>query len=435
MKRGVDSSSHQIKSDSVLDNAQKYQIFSDSEILDMITDAIVGTDENFFINYWNKAAEKIYGWSAAEVMGKEAKEVFRTDFLEVTREEAMKQLNETGTYFDEVVQYTKNNQPLDMIINITKIIDESNLTKGYIAINRNITNLKAARERLAFKSHALNQLRDAVIMTNSHDKITYWNACAEKISHIPSQEIIGKSLTSALNKIQWMDTEEKESARINLEEHGYWKGENTYLDVNGEKKHLEATLSEVKNDSGEYQGLVAVIRDVTEKKILEEKHKESEEKYRLIVEKARSGIFLIDPHNKIKYVNEKMAEMLGYDVREMINKSIFNFVDFEGELRIKNRLKQSQKDEHTFEVPFLNRDGSQLWTLLSTKLLFKENGDFLGALSITTDITARKGVEKSLMDAIIDRDNDFRFIMGNMMEAVQHLMIKNDSDDYKDKFT
>jgi two-component system, NarL family, sensor histidine kinase UhpB len=119
----------------------------------------------------------------------------------------------------------------------------------------------------------------------------------------------------------------------------------------------------------------------------------------------------------------------------MTNKSIFHFVDLEGEVRIKNRLKQSQKEEHTFEVPFLSKNGSQVWALLSTKTLFKENGKYLGALSIITDITARKGVERSLMDAVIDRDNDFRFIMGNMMEAVKQLMVKNHSEDYNERFT
>jgi PAS domain S-box-containing protein len=434
MKRGINYSSNlnqaiQFNSDA----KQEYEIPSDSEILDMINDAIIGTDKNFLINYWNKAAEKTYGWSAAEVIGKEANKVLRTEFLEVSREDVMDQLVETGNFYNEVIQYNKKNQPLDIISNVTAIKDESNFTKGYIGINRNITQLKATREMLAFKSHALSQLKDAVIMMDNNNQVTYWNHCAERISHLHSKEVIGKPFLEIYD-FHWTSEEDEKSAYRQLEEHGYWKGENIHLEPDGKKIYFESTISKVKSDSGEFQGTVAVIRDVTEKKHLEEKLKKSEERYRLIVEKARSGIFLIDSNNRIKYVNKKMAEMLGYIVPEMINKSIFRFVDVEGEVRIKNRLK-SKKEEHTFELPFLSKDGSQLWALLSTKLLFKENGEFLGALSITTDITARKGVEQSLMDAIIDRDNDFRFIMGNMMEAVKHLMVKPHSDDYKERFT
>ena len=70
--------------------------------------------------------------------------------------------------------------------------------------------------------------------------------------------------------------------------------------------------------------------DISDQKELEEKLRESEEKYRNIVETANEGIWILDAEARTTYVNEKMAEMLGYSKEEMIGKSVWDFTDEEG---------------------------------------------------------------------------------------------------------
>jgi PAS domain S-box-containing protein len=178
------------------------------------------------------------------------------------------------------------------------------------------------------------------------------------------------------------------------------------------------------------------IKYSIERKRIEIDLRKSEEKYRLMVEKIESGLFLINSKNEISYVNRQMADMLGYNMDELINEDVFNFIQKKCRDVFKKHLKVNNRGiSQTYEIQFLNKNGSPLWVLMSTSPLHKLTGEYIGAISIMTDITARKGMEKSIMDAMIEKDKDFFFIMGNMVEAVKPLIQKEYVEDFQDKFT
>ncbi len=178
------------------------------------------------------------------------------------------------------------------------------------------------------------------------------------------------------------------------------------------------------------------IKYSIERKHIEIDLRKSEEKYRLMVEKIESGLFLINSKNEINYVNSQMADMLGYKSDELINQDVFNFIQRKCRDVFKKHLKVNNRGiGQTYEIQFLSKDGKPLWALMSTSPLHKVNGEYIGAISIMTDITARKGMEKSIMDAMIEKDKDFFFIMGNMVEAVKPLIQKEYVEDFQDKFT
>ncbi len=178
------------------------------------------------------------------------------------------------------------------------------------------------------------------------------------------------------------------------------------------------------------------IKYSVERKNIEIDLRKSEEKYRQMVEKIESGLFLVDSNNQINYVNRQMAEMLGYKMDELINQDIFNFIKRKCRDVFKRHLKLNTKGiGQTYELQFVHKNGNPLWVLMSTSPLYKVTGEFIGAISIITDITARKGMEKSIMDAMIEKDKDFFFIMGNMVEAVKPLIQKEYVEDFQDKFT
>ena len=178
------------------------------------------------------------------------------------------------------------------------------------------------------------------------------------------------------------------------------------------------------------------IKYSIERKHIEIDLRNSEEKYRLMVEKIESGLFLINSKNEISYVNRQMADMLGYRMDDLINQDVFNFIQKKCRDVFKKHLKVNNRGiGQTYEIQFLNKNGSHLWVLMSTSPLHKLTGEYIGAISIMTDITARKGMEKSIMDAMIEKDKDFFFIMGNMVEAVKPLIQKEYVEDFQDKFT
>ncbi len=178
------------------------------------------------------------------------------------------------------------------------------------------------------------------------------------------------------------------------------------------------------------------IKYSIERKRIEIDLRKSEEKYRSMVEKLESGLFLIDSQNKINYVNTQMADMLGYKMDDLMNQNVFNFINKSCRNVFKKHLKVNDKHiGQTYEIQFLNKEGTPLWVLVSTSPLHKATGEYIGAISIMTDITARKGMEKSIMDAMVEKDKDFFLIMGNMVEAVKPLIQTEYVEDFQDKFT
>ena len=107
-----------------------------------------------------------------------------------------------------------------------------------------------------------------------------------------------------------------------------------------------------------------ISRDITEIKRAEEKLRESEEKYRNIVETANEGILITDNENIITYVNKKFADMLGYTIEEVIGRPIWGFISEEYKPIVKMNLEnRMQGISESYELKLIRKDGSSLWTI------------------------------------------------------------------------
>ena len=175
------------------------------------------------------------------------------------------------------------------------------------------------------------------------------------------------------------------------------------------------------------QHLPHTIRAVLERKNLDEKRRQaekavsiSEEKYRRIVETAQEGIWVIDTESRTTFINQKMAQLLGYSVESMTGRSLFEFMDEEGQAQAAanvERRRQNIAEQHDFK--FQRKDGSGLWTIVETSPIFDQNGQYAGALAMVTDITERKLAEKKLRESeekfktLFDSADDAIFIMNH----------------------
>ncbi|MBD1930958.1 MULTISPECIES: PAS domain-containing sensor histidine kinase [Cyanophyceae] len=137
--------------------------------------------------------------------------------------------------------------------------------------------------------------------------------------------------------------------------------------------------------------------EVAERKQTEIALRESEERYRRIIETSLEGVWIIDSNNKTSFVNPRMAEMLGYSAQEMQDKPLFDFMDDEGKAIASanvERRRQGIKENHDFK--FTRKDGSPMWAIVSTKPILDSQGEYLGTLGMITDITERKATEDAL---------------------------------------
>jgi PAS domain S-box-containing protein len=136
---------------------------------------------------------------------------------------------------------------------------------------------------------------------------------------------------------------------------------------------------------------------------------ESEERYRRIVETAYEGIFALDATHQLSFVNRRLAEMLGYSIDTMTGHPLKDFLfdeDWAGHL---DRMARRQFSEACrYEQRLRRQDGAEVWAIMSTAILQDASGQFIGAISMVTDITERRELEAKLRQT-------------QKMEAISHL--------------
>ena len=132
----------------------------------------------------------------------------------------------------------------------------------------------------------------------------------------------------------------------------------------------------------------------------------SGEIYRRIVETADLGVWITDPHGTTLYVNKKMADMLGYDRKEMIGKAGLNLVEVgRAEPGSWNQELSGSLTMIEREYKLRKENGDVVWSHVNASPLFSESGCYLGNLMMHTDITERKLLEQALAKANADLEN------------------------------
>ncbi|MBC1239381.1 response regulator [Nostoc sp. 2RC] len=153
------------------------------------------------------------------------------------------------------------------------------------------------------------------------------------------------------------------------------------------------------------------LREAKERRhrqFIEESLQKSEAKYRRIVDTSYEGICTIDFQARIEFVNQRMSQMLGYTAQEMLGRSIFDFIERIDGIDVQQQLQWLQKQESDLkEGRWRCKDGSYIWTLISARATFNEEGEFLGAIAMLTDITDRKRTEEE-RDRLLDLEKSAR---------------------------
>lgn len=137
--------------------------------------------------------------------------------------------------------------------------------------------------------------------------------------------------------------------------------------------------------------------------------------YRSIVQTAQEGIWRINADSLTDYVNPKMAEMMGYEAEEMLGRPIDDFLDDEGRALLAGHIKnRKQGIAAQFEFGYVRKDGSKLWAFVSTNPILNQQGDYVGAVALLTDIGARKSAEAAWRES----EERFRVLFENAGDGI-----------------
>jgi PAS domain S-box-containing protein len=124
------------------------QIAYQAYLLENVNDAVIGSDENSIIRFWNQGAERMLGWKPEEVLGRSGREILRSEIIDTDRETVLKILAERGRWKGETIQYRKDGTRIIAEVSSITLRDANGLITGYVSVHRDITERKQAEEHL-----------------------------------------------------------------------------------------------------------------------------------------------------------------------------------------------------------------------------------------------------------------------------------------------
>ncbi len=252
--------------------AVEKQITQQAYLINKVNDAVIASDGNFILTFWNEGAEKIYGWKEKEVLGKSGPDLLQTDFLNVSREEAIRIVAETGSFKAEVRQIHKDGHELFIESSFKIIKDENGNILNYISVNRDLTERRRLEEVIREGSKG-NAILERIIEFSSqplgvgllNGKIGLVNKAFETLTGYTKEELI---------EIDWINTltpSEYREMEINILEELKRDGkpvryEKEYICKDGTRVPIELLVHIMKDLEGNPEFFFAFITDISERK-------------------------------------------------------------------------------------------------------------------------------------------------------------------------
>ena len=307
-----------------------------SMILGAVSDHIIYYDTEQNIIWANQAASDSLGLSNEEIIGRKCYELWqnRKEPSEICP--VLRALETGKTQIDEV----KTPDGRVWFISGFPVRDDNGNTIGMVEITRDITAQKYTEENLRRERDILGRITDTspvgIAVVNKVGHIIFANPQAEKILGLTKDEITQRMYNAPSWKITDYDGNPFPDDELPLQ-----KVKNTRESVfdvrhaiqwpNGQKRYLSINASPIFDENKNFDGMVATIEDITEKWMIEQKLRESEEKYRTLFENMHAAFALheviVDENNKpvdYKYIkaNPAFEKMTGIKVNELIGKTV-----------------------------------------------------------------------------------------------------------------
>lgn len=375
-------------------------------IVEFSGDAIITKNLKGIIQTWNKGAERLFGYSAEEIVGKSATTLFPAD--RVQEEDAILEKLRRGQFSErlETIRVTKDGDRIPVLVSVSPLRDADGEVNGASTIIHDVSEIVAARDELTREKELLAttlvSIGDAVIVTDPQSRVTFLNTEAEHLTGWTKADAVGRPLSVVFRIVNEHTRRVAENpvekalrlgAVVGLANH------TMLLRSDGIEFLIDDSAAPIKDQGGLIFGVVLVFRDVTDQR----KAYGTREELAAIVEYSGEAIVTKNLEGIIQTWNASAQELFGYRADEIVGKAVTTIIPpdrLEEEEQILSRLRRGLRAER-LETIRIAKDGREIPVLLTVSPLKNAEGEVVGASKLIQDISDRKRIEQERQQLLV----------------------------------
>ncbi len=369
-----------------------------ASIVDSSDDAIISKSLDGTITSWNRAAERIYGYTAEDIVGQPISTLISPDRPDEMSEILARIRNGVRVEHYETVRRRKDGRTIAVSLTVSPIYDDAGRLLGASSIARDITERKRADEQIVSASQYARSLieasLDTLVTISAEGKITDVNEATVKVTGVPRDALIGADFSDYFT--------EPEQARA-----GYRQAfsEGFVTDYPLTIRHRDGRLTDVlynatvyRDPKGQVLGVFAAARDVTAQK-------QASQYARSLVEASLDPLVTISAEGKITDVNEATVKATGVPREALIGTDFSDYFTEPEQARAGYRQVFSRGFVTDYPLTIRRKDGKLTDVLYNASVYKDSRGNVLGVFAAARDVTAQKQASqyaRSLIEASLD---------------------------------
>lgn len=370
-------------------------------LFEHINDAIFALDSAGYITDVNPAGTKLLGYSVQELKGKHISVVYddKKDLVKCDYELSLALKN--NGYISEGWRTRADDSKFWGELSIVPLLQKGEAS-GFVCTLHDVSARKKYELDLRYNEERfrlmVQGIKDyAIFMLDPLGNILTWNDGARKIKGYTASEIIGKHFSNFYIAEDLEDgkpqMELKIAAKIGKYEEQGWR-----IKKDGSLFWANVVITALFNEQNKLIGFSKVTRDITDQRERDEQLRQTEEKYRLLVEQVTDyGIFMMDDSGRIISWNEGAKRINGYTEQEIIGKffSVFyteeDIINGKPSYELRVAITEGKYVEEGWRI---RKDGSRFWANVVITAVYNKEGALVGFSKVTRDLTERKESEK-----------------------------------------
>jgi PAS domain S-box-containing protein len=374
-------------------------------VLENISDVVTTTDLDFRIIITNKAGEAAYGYSNEQLRGCRLTEFVQFNFLNSSLEACVDSLREKGFWEGEVAFEKKDGSVVYFLHSVKELVDETNKKIGYLSIGKDITERRKMEEELQrselFYRTLIADGTNVTLLLDAKGDITFASPGVTSLLGYEPGDLIGRNGFGFVNANDFA-----------------WAQDSFFREVK-ENPEVKSITIRIRKKSGEWlwctvrghnmlaspqiKSVVVYIHDDSVRKQANDALKQSEKRFRTLINELALGLFMASSDGTIVLCNPMLSQMLSIPEEQIIGHKVEDFLYFQmtdenervipaQELPLRQLFSSTIKD---FVVKVSHPvTGIKSWVMINSKPVTDDAGQITHIICMLKDVTTHKEMEK-----------------------------------------